>query len=113
MRNWLDQLSLQPSSYNKPQSSAGWKVYEGNLLVGCQHQQTLCPLVFPTNQLLQHRDVPVFLPGHLFSHKKCGMGRDVITKSEAPKEKSEEAKEKTIIKITFLLIKIHVFIFQE
>lgn len=83
-------------------------VYEGNLLVGCQHQQTLRPVVFPTNLLLQHRDVPVYLLGHLFSHKKCGMGSDVITKSEAPKEKSEEAEEKTIIKITFLLIKIHV-----
>lgn len=85
-------------------------VYKGNLLVECQHQQTLHPLVFPTNSLLlQHRDAPVFLLGHLFSYKKYGGKRDIITTSKAPKEKSEEVEGKTIIKIEFLLIKIHNF----
>lgn len=85
-------------------------VYKGNLLVECQHQQTLHPLVFPTSSLLlQHRDAPVFLLGHLFSYKKYGGKRDIITTSKAPKEKSEEVEGKTIIKIEFLLIKIHNF----
>lgn len=87
-------------------------VYKGNLLVECQHQQTLHPLVFPTSSLLlQHRDAPVFLLGHLFSYKKYGGKRDIITTSKAPKEKSEEVEGKTIIKIEFLLIKIHNFFY--
>lgn len=38
-----------------------------------------------------------------------GGKRGIITTSKAPKEKSEEVEGKTIIKIEFLLIKIHNF----
>jgi len=50
--------------------------------------------------LLPYRDVPVCLTEHLFSYRKCGRRRgvlgkqDTITKSEALKEKSREAKRK-------------------
>lgn len=70
---------------------------------------------------LSHRPVTapthkcsVFLFGHLFSYKNCGGRRDVITKSEAPKEKSEEAEGKTMVKTPFLQSKLTCFlIFQE
>lgn len=116
MRKLIRSVRLTaPSIINLPlwQSTNGW-------LDGLQRQPS-GRVSAPTNPtpfslshkllLLQHRDAPDSLLGHLFSYKKYWGKGDVVTTSKAPKEKSEEAEGKTIIKIEFLLIKIHNFFY--
>lgn len=113
MKKRLDQLGLQPSSYNKP-----WFLAKHKWLVGYLQRQLSGRMAAPIDPTpyLSHRPVTapthkcsVFLFGHLFSYKNCGGRRDVITKSEAPKEKSEEAEGKTMVKTPFLQFKTHMF----
>lgn len=117
MRKMIRSVRLTAPFHNKPPSLA-----KHERLVGWFTKATFWQSVstnkpytlqsFPQARYFSNTEMFLFFfLGIYLVIRSMGRGgkRDIITTSKAPKEKSEEVEGKTIIKIEFLLIKIHNF----